>query len=88
MITLGAEGAVLNYEGVEYRIKAPRIEARNSVGSGDAVAAGLAAALMRGLSPEEVARLSVAAGAANALHGAGRLKLEEVFRLMPEVTFL
>jgi tagatose 6-phosphate kinase len=88
MITLGAEGAVLNYEGVEYRMKAPGIEARNSVGSGDAVAAGLAAGLMRGLCPEEMARLSVAAGSANAFQGAGRLALEEILCLMPEVVFL
>ena len=86
MITLGADGAILNFEGVEYRIKPPRIEALNSVGSGDAVMAGLAAGLVRGLDAEEMARLAIAAGAANALRGMGRTTAEEVFRLMQNVT--
>ncbi|HEY0321255.1 MAG TPA: 1-phosphofructokinase family hexose kinase [Pyrinomonadaceae bacterium] len=88
MITLGAPGAVLNFEGVMYRIKSPRIEALNSVGSGDAVLAGLAAGLMRGLEVEELARLAVAAGAANALRGAGRCELEDIYRLVQDVEFL
>jgi tagatose 6-phosphate kinase len=85
MITLGAAGAVLNFDGVEYSIRPPRVEARNSVGSGDAVMAGLATALIRGLSLEETARLAVAAGAANSLRGAGRVTAEEVSRLLKEV---
>lgn len=81
MITLGARGAVLDFESVVYRIKAPGVAARNSVGSGDAVMAGLATALVRGLGPEEMARLAVAAGAANALYGAGRCRAEDIQRL-------
>lgn len=87
MITLGADCALLNFEGVEYRIKPPQIEARNSVGSGDALMAGFAAGLVRGLKVEEVARLAVAAGTANALRGAGRPTAEEISRLAPGVTF-
>lgn len=85
MITLGAFGAALNYEGQEYCIRPPGIEARTSVGSGDAVMAGLAAGLMRGLSCEEMARLAVAAGAANTLRGAGRCLEEDIRRLAPDV---
>lgn len=85
MITLGEAGAFINFGGVEYSIKQPRIEARNSVGSGDAVMAGLAAGLIRKLSTEEMARLAVAAGAANALRGSGRTEAEEIFRLMKDV---
>lgn len=88
MITLGAAGALLNFEGIEYRIKPPQIEARNSVGSGDALMAGFAAGLVRGLEVEEMARLAVAAGAANALRGAGRPTAEEISRLMPDVKVL
>lgn len=88
MITLGADGAVLNFGGVELRLAPPRVDARNSVGSGDAVLAGLAAGLMRGMNPEETARLALAAGSANTLRGAGRVKAEEVFRLMPQVRVL
>jgi fructose-1-phosphate kinase PfkB-like protein len=84
MITLGAFGAVLNFEGMEYRMKPPRIEARTSVGSGDAVMAGLAAGLRRGLSAEEMARLALAAGAANTLRGFGRCLKEDIHRLAQE----
>lgn len=87
MITLGADGAVLNFDGVERRMRPPRIEARNSVGSGDAVMAGLAAGLMRGLEVEEMARLAIAAGAANALRGAGRCEAEDIYRLSKGVEF-
>jgi tagatose 6-phosphate kinase len=87
MITLGAAGAVLNFEGVEHSMKPPGIEARNSVGSGDAVTAGLAAGLMRGLDVEEMARLAIAAGAANALKGAGRCGAEDIYRLSDGVEF-
>ncbi|HKS30437.1 MAG TPA: 1-phosphofructokinase family hexose kinase [Pyrinomonadaceae bacterium] len=88
MVTLGEAGAALNFRGAEYLIKAPRVEARNSVGSGDAVMAGIAAALVRGLDAEEMARLSIAAGAANALRGAGRCREEDINRLAREVELL
>lgn len=87
MITLGAAGAVLNFEGVEHRMKPPHIEPRNSVGSGDAAMAGIATALMRGLDVEELARLAIGAGAANALRGAGRCEAEDIYRLAEDVDF-
>lgn len=85
MITLGASGAALNFGGAEYLIKPPGVEARNSVGSGDAVAAGLAAAFVRGLEVEQMARLAIACGAANALRGAGRCREEDIYRLTEKV---
>jgi tagatose 6-phosphate kinase len=88
MITLGEMGAALNFEGAEYQIKPPRIEARNTVGSGDAVMAGIAAALVRGHDAEEMARLAIAAGAANALRGAGRCREEEINSLAHKVSLL
>ncbi|HEX8174587.1 MAG TPA: 1-phosphofructokinase family hexose kinase [Pyrinomonadaceae bacterium] len=88
MITLGETGAALNYEGAEYLIEPPRIEARNAVGSGDAVMAGIAAALVRGHDAEEMARLAIAAGAANALRGSGRCREEEINRLARDVDVL
>lgn len=88
MITLGASGAALNFEGADYMMKAPVIEAVNGVGSGDAVMAGIAAALTRGAHVEEMSRLAIAAGAANALKGAGRCRKEDINRLTHEVEFL
>jgi tagatose 6-phosphate kinase len=88
MVTLGDAGAALNFGGAEHIMKTPCVDARNSVGSGDAVAAGLAAALMRSLEVEAMARMGLAAGAANALRGAGRCSTEEIHRLAQEVEFL
>lgn len=85
MITLGEQGALLDFAGVRYRFIAPQVRAKNSVGSGDAALAGLAAALRRGLTAEEAGALAVAAGAANALHGAGGCSAEEIAQLLPRV---
>jgi fructose-1-phosphate kinase PfkB-like protein len=85
MITLGAQGALLDFAGVRYSFDAPQVRAVNSVGSGDAALAGLAAALRRGLTAEEAGTLAVAAGAANALHGAGGCNAAEIDELQPRV---
>ena len=85
MITLGAEGALLDFACARYRFAAPRVEAVNSVGSGDAALAGLAAAFLRGRTAEQAGALAVAAGAANALHGAGACSAEEIAELQPRV---
>jgi 1-phosphofructokinase family hexose kinase len=85
MITLGAEGALFDFGDARYRFAAPRVEAVNSVGSGDAALAGLAAGLCRGWTPQESGALAVAAGAANALHGAGACSKEEILELQPRV---
>jgi tagatose 6-phosphate kinase len=85
MITLGARGALLAFEGVKYCLVPPLVQAVNSVGSGDAVMAGLAAGLRRGDRAEEIGALAIAAGAANALHGAGRCAIEEIRSLQPQV---
>ncbi len=85
MITLGERGALLDFAGARYRFVAPRVRAVNSVGSGDAALAGLAAGLRRGWKAEESGALAVAAGAANALHGAGGCSAEEIRELQPRV---
>jgi len=85
MITLGAAGAVLASDDHRYFFVPPAIRARNSVGSGDATLAGAAAGLTRGLPIEELGKLAVAAGAANALHGGGHCSLAEIVDLKPQV---
>jgi tagatose 6-phosphate kinase len=87
MITLGSKGAVLSSKKESYVFTAPAIPAKNSVGSGDAAFAGLAAGLVRGLSMHETGVLAVAAGAANALHGGGHCTLEEIIQLQGRVEF-
>jgi tagatose 6-phosphate kinase len=85
MITLGAEGALLDFGDARYKFAAPSVAAVNSVGSGDAALAGLAAGLRRGWTAQGAGALAIAAGAANALHGAGACSVEEITELQPRV---
>lgn len=85
MITMGAQGALLAFAGVKYRLIPPPVQARNSVGSGDAVMAGLATGLRRGYSAAQMGVLAIAAGAANALHGGGHCTVEEISQIQPQV---
>ena len=85
MITLGEHGALLDAAGRRYKFVAPRVRAVNSVGSGDAALAGLAAAFRCGWTVERAGALAVAAGTANALHGAGGCSAEEIAALRQQV---
>lgn len=86
VVTLGASGSVAGCEGRLYRIRAPRIDAVNPVGSGDSFVAGMAVAAARGESIEEALRLATAAGTANALNAqAGDVRPDDVKRLLGEV---
>ncbi|GAA3400853.1 1-phosphofructokinase [Paenibacillus hodogayensis] len=85
-VTLGAEGALAGYAGTLYRIRAPRIEAVNPVGSGDSFVAGMAAALAAGEPVLRALCLATACGTANALNPqAGDVRTEDVQRLLAEV---
>jgi len=69
-----------------WRIRAPRIEAVNSIGSGDAFTAALVWRLLRGDDLGEACRWAAAAGAANALSMMpGEVKRHDVERLVKEV---
>lgn len=67
LASLGEAGALMVGPGYALRARPPRLAAVNTVGSGDALVAGLAVALARGLGPADSLRLAVACGAANAL---------------------
>ena len=69
------------------RIDAGVVEARSTVGSGDAFLAGLVAARYSGRSSEDALRFAVACGAESVQHfGAGVLDAREVERLLADVT--
>jgi 1-phosphofructokinase/tagatose 6-phosphate kinase len=69
------------------RIDSGVVEARSTVGSGDAFLAGLVAARYSGREPEDCLRFAVACGAESVQHfGAGVLDPREVDRLLDEVT--
>jgi fructose-1-phosphate kinase PfkB-like protein len=66
-LSLGASGLLLASKQQAVWARPPRVQARNPVGAGDALLAGIAWALERGLPLEEVAHWGVAAGTAAAV---------------------
>jgi 1-phosphofructokinase len=78
--------AVAILSGTIYRAKAPPLEPADARGAGDSMTAGLAAAIIRGLDPEESLRLACGAGAANATrHGLGSASEDLIPRLAQRV---
>jgi len=66
-VSLGAEGLLLVSPEGSWRAIPPKILPVNTVGSGDSLVAGFVAGVVDGLGAEEVLRLAVACGTANAL---------------------
>ena len=66
-LSMGPDGLLLAARERAVWARPPRVRVRNSVGAGDALMAGLAWALDRGMSLEEMARWGVAAGTASAM---------------------
>jgi len=63
-------------------LEPPRVKAKNPIGSGDAMMAGIAVTLLRGESMAEAVRLGIACGAANAMTAEpGFVRLADVKRL-------
>jgi len=87
LMSLGAGGAVaVTRKQGNWVAKPPKVEAVNSVGCGDAMVAGFAAASLSGKGFADCLRWSIAAGAANAtrFENAGCTR-EDVMKLIPEV---
>jgi len=86
VVTAGKDPA-LAFDGRNFwRIVAPRIQAVNPIGSGDAFTAGLVSRLLRGDDLGEACRWGSAAGAANALTPMpGELDARDVDRLARKV---
>ncbi|HEU5103023.1 MAG TPA: hexose kinase [Roseiflexaceae bacterium] len=82
IVTLGRAGAVAVDERGAWLARAPDVAAISAVGSGDAVLAGVAAALAERCGLAEALRLGVACGAANTLTiGAGIVDSADITRL-------
>jgi len=81
-VSLGAEGAILVGADEAYYAAAPKITVRSTVGAGDAMLAGLAAAFARGEPPSVALRLAVACGSGTAAQpGTLLCTAEDVVRL-------
>ncbi|WP_297131119.1 1-phosphofructokinase [Terrisporobacter sp.] len=78
-ISLGKDGMIYLNESEIYEVKVPKIEAVNTVGSGDSTIAGFSVGILRGYEVEELLKLSNACGISNALNiETGFVNLEEV----------
>lgn len=86
VVTLGKQGAVwVSAEG-EWFAQPPEVEFVSAVGSGDSMLAAMLYAIIQGMSPPDVLRWGVAAGAANAaVFGAGFCTREQIESLVPRV---
>ena len=67
MVTLGGDGAVLVTKNKAYKGTFPKVEIKNTVGSGDSTIAGMAYGLSVDKSIDECFRLAVACGTTNAM---------------------
>jgi 1-phosphofructokinase family hexose kinase len=78
MVTRGPLGAVARFDGVSYSATGPNLTRPQSVGSGDAVLAGIATGIRRGFKPIDSFKLAVATGTAAAESGIESLNAENV----------
>lgn len=86
VVSLGAKGALAASREQKLRVQPPRIEAKSTVGAGDAMVAGLIAGQAQGLSLEESIRLATAAAAASVAKAGTRAgSLDEVEKLQDQV---
>ena len=86
VITDGARRVRAVHGREKFSFLPPRVKAVNPIGSGDAMLAGMAWALSRGLAPVAAVRFGVACGAANALTPtAGVVRKADVSRLLKRV---
>lgn len=77
MVTLGGNGAVLITKNEVYRATFPKVQIKNTVGSGDSTIGGFAYGIAEGKNLEESFKLGVACGTTNAmLDTTGSIDLE------------
>jgi 1-phosphofructokinase family hexose kinase len=86
-ISLGADGMIALHKNDCLLCSAPSVAVRDTVGCGDAMAAGVLVAFKRQFSFTETCRLAVACGSAKAMRsGPGTIDNTAVWQLMEEVT--
>jgi 6-phosphofructokinase 2 len=85
LLSMGASGALIVSAGETYRIFAPVVDKKSTVGAGDSMVGGLLFALWRGDALVDAARYAVAAGTAATLNpGTALCRKNDVDRLFPQ----
>lgn len=86
LVSLDEEGAVAAAEGLRWRVPPVSVPVVSAEGAGDAMVAGMAVAVARGLSVADTLRLSTAAAAAAVMQpGVGECDPRDVARLIEAV---
>jgi tagatose 6-phosphate kinase len=86
VVTADGPTAVALADGRFYRLVSPKLSVVNPIGSGDSIAAGIAAAFLRGKPLPEALRFGMACGTANVLTPlAGTIRMSDVRKLLPKV---
>jgi tagatose 6-phosphate kinase len=67
VISLGKAGAYIRYKGKTYKAETPDIATANSFGSGDSMVAGFIKGIMQDMPIENIIKIGMAAGTANAV---------------------
>lgn len=87
VVSLGAQGSVVYFDGKMFRVTVPCVKAVNPVGSGDSLVGGFAVGIERDYSMDDIIALGTACGTANAmLEKTGYIEPELVRRIMKEVS--
>lgn len=86
VVSLGGDGSLAVGREGSFRARVPRIDTVNTVGCGDAMTAGFALGMERGLGLAETLRLASAISAASALQEqTGIFLKEDMERLLPQI---
>ncbi|MET3696668.1 fructose-1-phosphate kinase [Bacillus oleivorans] len=86
VISLGGEGSIVIHHNNVYRVRLPKVEVINPVGSGDSMVAGFAVGLARNYDLIQTIKLASASGTANAVEqSTGSINLEKVQELMAQI---
>lgn len=86
MVTLGGAGALLITPERVYRGTFPKVEIKNTVGSGDSTVGGFAYALSQGKDLAECFRLGIACGTTNAmLDSTGTIDMDILNNILPKI---
>lgn len=86
MVTLGGDGALLVTPTRIYRGTFPKVEIKNTVGSGDSTVGGFAYALSQEKELEECFKLGIACGTTNAmLDSTGTIDMDILNEILPKI---